>query len=163
MSTIKTNILAPTTKEYYSDRLSKYNYVFMIEGYNYTFNTLSTNDHDAYISLIDFFETFINYAREWIDLNNKYLNIKDMFYRFSRFSEIEKQKILSSNTEMQILDNEIDNLFDILSNLLNMYSNIEYNLCNYNNMIHIFNIIQNIKNMIINQSYAKINMLLAKE
>ena len=156
-------ILTPSTTEHYSDKLTRYNYVFMIKGHNYTFNTLATNDLDAFISLKDFFETFIDFAREWIDLNNKYRNITDMFYRMSRYSEDVKQQVLSSNPEMKIIDTEIDNLFEVLSNLLNMYSNIDYNLSNYGDMIDIINLIQNINNMIENQSFEKINMLLPAE
>ena len=141
-------ILAPSTTEYYSDRLTKYYYIFMIEGNTYTFNTLSTNCYDAYASLKDFFETFVDFGRLWIDLNNKYRDIVERygsFYRMSKYSETEKAKIVSTTPELQKLDDEISEIFDILSNLLNMYTNIDYHLYNSNNMIQIINIIQYIK------------------
>ena len=142
-------ILAPSSKEYYSDVLCKYNYIFVINRNYYTFNTLATNDHDAYHLLKDFFETFMDYAREWINLNNKYQNIVNKFNCMSKYSDFEKNKILLSSREVQKLDNEIYETHDILSNLLNMYGNIDY--LNNNNMLHIVNIIQYIKSINVNE------------
>ena len=143
------SIILPTNTEYYSHNLTKYNYIFTIEGYNYIFNILSTNDHDAYESLKDFFETFMDFAREWIDLNNKYHDIIEKFHYMSKYTQVENNKILSLNLELQNLDNEIYETFDILINLLNMYTNIDYYLNNSSNMIYIINLIQNIKSMIV--------------
>ena len=144
------SILAPSTTEYYSDKLTKYNYIFLIDGNTYSFNTLSTNEYDAYASLTEFFETFLDFAREWIDLNNKLQNILNKFHQMSRYSEAEKYNILSSNHELKKLDNEIYENFDILSNLLNMYSTIDYHIYSTSNMLHVINIIQYIKNTDIN-------------
>jgi len=138
-------ILSPSFTEKYGN-LTKYTYMFMVGGNIYSFNTLSTNNNnlDAYISLKDFFETFMDFAENWIELNNKCSDIINKFMRMSKLPIAEKNEYIYSTVAVKKLDNEIYENFDILSNLLNMYANFYYD--NFN-MLHIVKIIKYLKSM----------------